>query len=173
MLNVKIGLVSIIIATMLALSSGVVLADNVKPSTAILCDEDGDGIFDTANLTFYTTGPWIIKGYRYDMTVTLANGSGPDDPKSGKTTKKVVIGSRRKDPYDYIKIWSHDYSGGQTTLNLSEPYITPGGCKEILSNDKRWEHTGKQEIPEFSTIAIPAAAVLVMIFLMSRRKRKE
>jgi len=28
-------------------------------------------------------------------------------------------------------------------------------------------------IPEFSTIAIPAVAVLVMIFLMSRRKRKE
>ena len=28
-------------------------------------------------------------------------------------------------------------------------------------------------IPEFTTIAIPAAAVLVMIFLMSRRKRKE
>ena len=45
-------------------------------------------------------------------------------------------------------------------------------CEDAI-DDMDVNDAGFEAIPEFTTIAIPAAAALVMIFLMSRRKRKE
>ncbi len=110
-----------------------------------------------------TTGRNTVTRTNREILVAIANESGDDDFNPDNWTSKVYTVN--------ITYWLYsDDKRGNTYITDIITFWWDGTYWRQSHHYIIWSD-GETEIPEFSTIAIPAAAILGLVFLISRRSR--
>ena len=110
-----------------------------------------------------------------DINITVTERSGGATASGvGTLTSPVVLiwtqDNGGNSAFDYIdlSLISHGPDGAKYQLNVED---TGYGTNVAIDHDL--ENLELHNVPEFTTIAIPVAAILGLLFFYSRRKRKE
>ena len=116
-----------------------------------------------------------------DINITVTERSGGATASGvGTSTSPVVLNWTQDEggnsAFDYIdlSLISHGPDGEKYQLNVEDTGYCAGNCSDPdVAADHDLENLELRNVPEFTTIAIPVAAILGLLFFYNHRKRKE
>ena len=132
---------------------------------------------ETVREDVYAIGSGYPPGETYDLYIvsdqTWTDGMNISPYKVKKTTVSTDANGKIT-PHPTL-IWSKD----ETKIGKYDIIVdvnkngTYDNCTDVLDDLDVDNTAGFEVVPEFTTIAIPVATILGLLFLFSRRKRKE
>ena len=161
--KMTMALACIVVAGLLTIPT--ILACSVPPAKIELIDPDSNTIkFTFSTCPKCTTCPGET-GNKWYITVRDSTTYRDDGTLQESCTSYNTATSFKLDPGTYtVTIYSHS----SATYSIAK--FNYDGKKITMIED--WKHNKCKEISEFTTIAIPVAAILGLVFLFSRRKLK-